>query len=190
MKLYDSLPDSVIVNGKNVRVNLDFRNVLKMMDILSDESLTIEAKQYLAGKCVCRHPRPGVVDAVKRLIMPEQPVEWHQRITDFEQDAEMIIAAFRQVYNIDLLKDKLHWLEFSALLTNLPSGSKYTEVLNIRSKPMPAANQYNTDERQWLAKAKLQYAIRYTEAEEKEMYRQSLKGLGLGFSAMSGGDGN
>ena len=189
MRLYDKLPDSVIVDGKKIRVNLEFRNVLRMLDVFADDDLMPEARDFLAMRCICKHPRKGMLNVIKNLLFPKHPEEWHPRITDFEQDAEMIIAAFRQVYGINLLKERLHWFEFSALLSNLPSGNKYSEVLGIRSRPIPPANNYNQEERQWLAKAKLQYAIKYTEAEEQEMYKRSLSNLGSGLSAMARSDG-
>ena len=196
MRLYEKLPDSVTVNGKRIKLNLDFRNVLRMIDLLHNDNLMIEAREYLAVNCICRHPKKGMIremlKEVRKLIFPEQEFqeEWHQRIMDFEQDSEMIIAAFRQVYGINLLKDRLQWFEFSALLSNLPSGNRFSEVLGIRARPMPPATDYNTEERMWLAKAKLQYAIRYSEEEEQEMFKKSLSGLGKAFSVMSkGGDG-
>lgn len=124
MRLYDRLPDSIVWNGKKIKLNLDFRNVLRMMNVLSDDNLMNEAREYLALKCICRHPRAGMLKEVRKLLFPEQEAwqkeEYHQRIMDFDQDAEMIIAAFRQVYGINLMKDRLHWFEFSALLSNLP----------------------------------------------------------------------
>lgn len=194
MRLYDRLPDSIVWNGKKIKLNLDFRNVLRMMNVLSDDNLMNEAREYLALKCICRHPREGMLKEVRKLLFPEQEAwqkeEYHQRIMDFDQDAEMIIAAFRQVYGINLLKESLHWFEFSALLSNLPSGNKFSEVLGIRARPMPPPTEYNTEERMWLAKAKLQYGIRYSEEEEKAMFKRSLSGLGKAFSSMSkGGDG-
>ena len=189
MRLYDKLPDSVVVNGKKIRLNLDFRNVLRMMDILSDDGLMPDARKYLALKCICKHPRDGMMQEVRKLLFGDDPVEWHERVTDFSQDAEMILAAFRQVYGINLLKDRLHWFEFSALISNLPTtGNKYSDVVSIRARPMPVANQYNTEERQWLAKAKLHYMLKYSEREQEEMFKRSLSSLASGFSSMAGGE--
>ena len=189
MRLFDKLPDSVVVNGKKIRLNLDFRNVLRMMNILSDDGLMPDAREYLALKCICKHPKTGMMKDVRKLLFGDDPVEWHERITDFEQDAEMILAAFRQVYGINLLKDRLHWFEFSALISNLPTtGNKYSDVVSIRARPMPVANQYNTEERQWLVKAKLHYMLKLSEKEQEEAFRHSLSGLASGFSSMAGGE--
>ena len=39
MKLYDDLPNTVTVDGRRVKVDLDFRNVLRMMEIMSRDDL-------------------------------------------------------------------------------------------------------------------------------------------------------
>ena len=39
------------------------------------------------------------------------------RDMDYEQDAQEIYSAFRQVYGIDLMETELHWWQFSALLS-------------------------------------------------------------------------
>ena len=46
MKLWERLPESVTVGGKKYRVDLDFRNVLHMMDIMADDTLTPEARAW------------------------------------------------------------------------------------------------------------------------------------------------
>ena len=34
MKLFERLPDGVTVDGKHYKLNFDFRNVLKMLEVL------------------------------------------------------------------------------------------------------------------------------------------------------------
>ena len=186
MKLYEALPDTVTVKGRKIRVDLDFRNVLRMIEILQDDSLIKEARDYLAAKCICKHPRPGVLQEVKKLLFPD-PVEWHQKITDYDQDADLIRAAFRQVYGIDLYRTKLHWFEFTAYISGIPGGTRYSDILSIRARPMPEANPYNEEERRWLANAKAEYAVRMSDKEEKAEYKKGLEALAKGFQAMIGG---
>ena len=59
MKLYERLPDRVTVGRRHFRLDLDFRNVLKMIDILAREDLLPEAREYLALRCITR-PRGNV----------------------------------------------------------------------------------------------------------------------------------
>jgi hypothetical protein len=113
MKLYEKLPDSVMVNGKRVRLNLEFRNVIRMIDIMSEDGLMQEAREYLALKCICRHPKKGMMKPVRELLIPGAGSDNSERITHFEQDADLIRAAFLQEYGINLFRARLHWFEFS-----------------------------------------------------------------------------
>ena len=55
MKLFESLPDGVTVDGKFYKCNFDFRNVLRMLDTMQREDLIPDARDYLCLKCVLRH---------------------------------------------------------------------------------------------------------------------------------------
>ena len=184
MKLYDRLPDSVTVGRKRVKVDLDFRNVLRMLETLQRDDLMPDARKWLAVRCVCKHPVKGTLDAVKTLLFPEPPKKDAKRVTSFEQDAGLIRTAFRQVYGIDLFRAKLHWLEFIELLHNLPDGNRYAEIVSIRSRPLPAATKYNAKEREWLMKAKAQVALHLTEAEAARQYDKDVGNIFAGIMSM------
>lgn len=195
MKLQDRLPDSVIVRGKRVRLDLDFRNVLKLMEILADDSLMPDARTYLACKCICkrtRHPHEVLYEAKKILFPESRSAETKDapKITDYVQDAPLIRAAFRQVYNIDLFTDKLHWLEFTELLNELPEGNRYIEVVGIRARPLPSPTKYNAKEREWLIKAKAQHALHMSDAEQEKFYNKAVKGIFDGIMHFVEGGGN
>ena len=177
MKLFERLPDSVMVGRKRVRLNLDFRNVLRMMDILGRDDLMPDAKEWLAVRCVCKRPVKGALAAIKALLFADPPKNDGKRVTSFEQDAGLIRAAFRQVYGIDLWRDKLHWFEFSELLQGIPEGNRYAETIGIRVREMPEPTKWNAKERAWLAKAKASVALKRTEKEIEEDYQQSVKNV-------------
>ena len=148
MKLQESLPTGVTVDGKFYALDMDFRNVLRMMEILANDELMPDAREYLALKCLTKHPRNThkVLQAAKDLLF-EKSEQQGERVTSLEQDAGLIRTAFRQVYHIDLFRDQLHWFEFRELWHNLPEGNRYTETVSIRSRPVPAATKYNQKER-------------------------------------------
>lgn len=190
MKLQDRLPDSVTVSGRKYRLNLDFRNVLRLMETMARDDLIPGARDYLALKCVMRRPPRDVarvLEAVRKLLFPAQKPADGKRLTSFEQDADLIRAAFRQAYGIDLYRDRLHWAEFSALLSALPDGSRYSEVLGIRARPMPAATKYNQAEREWLAKAKAACALEMSEDERRRAYAEGVKSVFAGLLAWAEG---
>ena len=179
MKLQDSLPKGVTVDGIFYRLDFDFRNVLKMIEILDDDNLLPESKAYNALHCLCKRPKNvfRVLECVKGLLFKAPRKTGGQRVTDFIQDAGLIRAAFRQAYGIDLYRDKLHWIEFTELLNAIPEGNRYSEVVVIRARPMPAATKWNRPEREWLAKAKADVALEISEKEMAERYQRDVANI-------------
>lgn len=185
MKLYDDLPHGVTVGGKFYPLDFDFRNVLRMMEVLGNNNLMPDAREYLAVKCFTKHPKNVryVLIAIRSLLFKENP-DKGERVTSFEQDAGLIRSAFRQVYGINLFKDKLHWLEFVELLQNLPEGNRYEEVLSIRTREIPAPNKYNAKEREWLIQAKQTVALHLSEQEQAEKYDRDVGKIFAGLMSM------
>jgi hypothetical protein len=179
MKLQDRLPDGVECDGKWYKLDLDFRNVLKMIDVLDRDDLMPEAKAYKALSFVQKRPQNAVrvLECVKGLLFKAPRKKGGQKVTDFVQDAGLIRAAFRQAYGIDLYRDKLHWIEFTELLNALPEGSRYAEVVGIRARPMPAATKWNQHEREWLAKAKADVRLEMSEKERADRYEQDVANI-------------
>lgn len=198
MTLYDRLPDGVTVDGRFYKLDFDFRNVLRMMDTLDRDDLIDGAREYLALKCLTKRPRNvgKVLPAVRALLFQRDgnsgkgQQKQTDKVTSFEQDAGMIRAAFLQVYRIDLFTVKMHWLQFSELLRNLPDGNRYTETVSIRCRPIPAPTKYNAKEREWLIKAKAQCKLYLTEKEAKRQYTQDIGNVFAGLMAMMQKDVN
>ena len=178
LKLYERLPQTITVDGKRYALDLDFRNVLKMLDFMQREDILPEARDFLCARCVCKKPpkQAGkLYNALCAMLFPVAPETGEKRlITSYEQDSGLIRAAFRQVYGIDLFRDSLHWFEFTELLSNIPEGNRYEEVLGIRARPLPAPNKYNAKEREWLMKAKQSVALHLTEREQARKYESDV----------------
>lgn len=194
MKLHERLPDSVTAGGKTYRVDLDFRNVLRMIDVLGREEMLPSAREYVALKCVMKRPPKNagpVLAALRDVLFSADSEPAEQKLTDFEQDADLIRAAFLQAFGINLWRDRVHWLEFTGLLGALPEGSRYADILGIRSRPMPKPTKYNAEERAWLAKAKLKHAVRMTEREAQNKYSTDLQRIAtamIGLAKKGGGE--
>lgn len=186
MKLYEMLPDGVTVDGKFYKMDFNFRNVFRMIDVLDRDDLLPEAKEYNALRCLCKKPRNvhKVLAEVKRILFPAARKTDGQKITDFAQDAGLIRAAFRQAYGIDLYRDNLHWIEFTELLNAIPEGSRYAEVVGIRARPIPAPNKWNQKEREWLIRAKQDVAIEMTDKERAERYDRDVANIAAVLMAM------
>lgn len=194
MKLYETLPDHIKVGGKRYRVNLDFRNVLRMMDTLDRDDLLPEAVQYHALKCVMRRVPKHTGAALKAVYDlcfasgRKKHTGEGKRLTSYTQDAPVIRAAFLQTYGVDLWTAKLHWLQFRDLMEGLPSeGSRYAEIISIRGREMPKPTKVNAEERKWLANAKRAYALEMTETEQESQYQQDVLNVFNGLMSLAKG---
>lgn len=174
-KLFDRLPDGVTVDGRFYKCDFDFRNVLKMLEIMRRDDLEFAARDYHCAKCVFRGHLPlsraaKVYSAICSVLFEKTPENDGKRVMSFEQDAPLIRAAFRQCYQIDLFRDKLTWFEFTELLHALPEGNRFTETVGIRARPLPAPTKWNGKEREALMKAKQTVALHLDEKEREKKY--------------------
>ena len=189
MKLQDRLPNGVTVDGKFYKMDFNFRNVLRMIEFLDDNGLMPEARAYNALHCLCKRPKNvfKVLEAVKGLLFTAPRKKDGQRVTDWVQDAGLIRAAFRQVYGIDLWRDNLHWFEFTELLNAIPEGNRYSEIVGIRARPMPEPTKWNQKEREWLLRAKADYALDLTEEEIAKQQQRDINRIADVLIAWAGG---
>lgn len=87
---------------------------------------------------------------------------------DIRFDGDYIYASFLQAYGIDLfdVQGKLHWKKFNALLSGLPEGTKFMEVIKIRKwKPQKGDSTEYKEEMRRLQK---DYALPNEIIEEEE----------------------
>ena len=189
MKLFERLPEGVKVGKRFFRCDFDFRNVLKMLEIMQREDLQEMARDYHCARCVIRRRMTlkTAYEAYKVLsdfLFEKRPETGEKRLTSFEQDAPLIRAAFKQVYGIDLFRDRLTWFEFKEYLHGLPEGNRYEEVIGIRARPIPPPNKYNQKEREWLINAKQSVAIHLTEQEQAKKYDEDVSKVFAGLMSM------
>lgn len=91
---------------------------------------------------------------------------------DIRFDGDYIYASFLQAYGIDLfdVQGKLHWKKFNALLSGLPEGTKFMEVIKIRKwKPQKGDSAEYKEEMRRLQK---DYALPNEIIEEEEEYEE------------------
>lgn len=129
-----------------VKVKSDFRNVLKIFRIYKKYDFEDEDEAREAAIKVI----DALFDGVPKFDQDKlwTFIEWFlllgdtdkkggggERVFDWEADSGRVYAAFLQVYGIDLLTVKMHWFTFKTLFDSLPSGTKLSEVIEIRSRP-------------------------------------------------------
>ena len=126
--LFEPLPDTVEVSGNFYKIATDFRDWIAFFDMLADTEITSRQKISLALQWFTDEIPPDIFQAYNSLISfascdgihfkseseksgnsPESPsLSWLY-------DSAYVLGAFRQVYNIDLIRvEYMHWWEFSA----------------------------------------------------------------------------
>lgn len=164
MTLYDDLPCSVVYDDMEYSLDLSYTAVLAAFDALEDNDLPARAQIETALDLLVLDEHPcdiGLLKAVFGVISPERRSAKREPVIDFRQDWPYIYAGFRQAYGIDLFEDReLHWLLFLALLRSLPQSTRMSEIIGIRSQPIPKRTKYNAEEVARISRLKAEYAIR------------------------------
>ncbi len=139
--LYEGLPETVEVQGEAYSIWTDFRDWIAFEMMLLDDDVTDLEKLSLMlawYKAEIPQDAQAAVDALLTFFNggsePSPGARGDgKRVYDYAQDAELIYAAFRQAYGIDLAKDPLHWWEFRALMSGIPESTRMAAVMGIRA---------------------------------------------------------
>ena len=174
--IFTPLPYEVREKGRIYTLTPWFDNVLQMYQAI--EGLDSWDKpevmlSYLVKQKV--KPSLGLLKAVSDVLFTPSK-GGGDKAFDFVQDSPLIYAAFMQAYGMDLVEQqgKLHWWKFQSLLNGLPSNTRFSEIVSIRMKPIPAPTKYNKEEREELMRLKAAYAINLTSKEREEQLQRSL----------------
>lgn len=163
-------PRSIEVGGVCYTLNLSFDRVLSAFEILSKNELDdidlfdiIFDWLVVAPKVRKLAARAEVVKEIfdKLINFDKNTSDTEAETISFAQDAPYIYAAFRQAYGIDLFKEqgKLQWWEFMALLSAIPSDTRLCDIIDIRTRKIPAYTGKNQEQIDSLLKLKSKFAI-------------------------------
>lgn len=196
-KLSEPLPTSAEYRGKRYKIRPTFGRVMTCMDICTDETLSSMERVNLCLGILLRRKwrlfflnrrhRAALFEAVFKTVIEKPAKKSTRKDFDFVQDARYIYAAFWQAYGIDLFaqRDRLHWWAFMSLLGSLPDNTRFSQIVQIRTKPMPKPTKYNAKERLQLARLKQEYGLKKTEEERKADLQQGLASLARRMEAIA-----
>lgn len=172
--LTDPLPQSVYIGGKDYLINTDFTVGVRFELLMQQRDLS--EQQRLLGALALYYPTlppdlPAALDALLWFYRcgradtaplkhgeATKKTKSPQKAYCFEQDAELIVAAFWQAYGINLTAAQdLHWWVFRALFCALPAECELCKIMSYR-----LADTKGMDKRQkeHYAQMKRQFALK------------------------------
>lgn len=140
--LTSTFPKSLTVAGEEYPVHWGHRDCLKIMiDLEKGDMTPLEQCIYLVQALYEDIPEDfeGAVTQALWFIHGGKPLEEAQERADavktfsYEQDAELIYAAFSTRHGIDLGTADLHWWRFRALFSDLRETS-FSELCSMRKR--------------------------------------------------------
>lgn len=176
MSLYESPPESVLIDGKEYPVETDFRVWVAFQGIL----LGKDTDQQKAEKITAMMDQMGfpqtkeALEAMLRFYAGASTEKTtggkNVKAFDFEQDSEYIFSAFYEAYRIDLSVDKLHWWRFKALFKSLPEDCELCKIMRYRTADIKKVPK---EQRQFYREMKARYAL--DGAKQAHMTEQDMK---------------
>ena len=188
---FSALPAFVEHEGRRRRLYPYFNRILAVLTIQEDPNIFDSDKIEAACSLIVDGP-PSVALYEKALTaiigQQDKPESDEPPTFDFLQDADLIYAAFRQTYGIDLRTqcDVMHWRVFIALFNGLPDGTRFSQVVHIRTCDMPKPTSENGEQRAKLAKLKAIYAIREPEGAGQRRFARKMQALANSFIQKAG----
>ncbi|MDL2273452.1 bacteriophage Gp15 family protein [Oscillospiraceae bacterium OttesenSCG-928-G22] len=169
--LMDGLPEEY----EGIPLSADFRNMIQI-DLILHEADTNEVEKTIAALYQLYPDIPADIHkAVEGLVWfytrgkaggkgkDPSAQKAPKKAFDFEQDANLIYAAFYATYNISLTTvDFLHWWEFMALFEGLPENTLIQRVMYWRTTDLTGLSKA---ERKHILKMRKLFALKGPEKE-------------------------
>ena len=136
------LPRALYIGGREIPIDADFRNILRIFQAFNDPELTDREKAYICMKRLysAEIGRQDHREAIERAywfcgggdIRKEEPSR--VRLLDWEQDAGILFPAINKTLGFEVReREFLHWWTFLGAFGEIGEGT-FSTVLHIRRK--------------------------------------------------------
>ena len=146
-------------------IRTDFRIGIQISEALNDVNLADPEKLAVAAELLFGRGAPtqsgGVHEDIPRFPKGREPSEHKPAassapVFDFEQDNRRVYSAFRARFGIDLVRERLHWFAFLAMLADI-GDCTLSDVMGIRSADL---SKMTGEQLRYYARAKERCALR------------------------------
>ena len=163
--MFNIITDKLPSEYQGVNVRTDFKQAIKFFKIVEDEELSDIEKTNLIMLCLFEETpilNEDLWEFINYYIAGGQESKGgsDEKLFCFNQDAERVYSAFRQIYGINLIHENMHWWEFLALFKCLPDGTNLARVIQIRGEDIDPKADAKT---------------RYKQMKQKDLYKLETK---------------
>jgi len=177
---YEAYPMSVCVGGKEIPIITDFREIVRLIDLLKAEDIEPREKMYFLLQYFKEQPEDfeSAVDALSDFVTMKDfcdqsleecetdeesgEEELRKDVYSFSIDYPFIFSAFLQDYGINIRTIQyMHWWEFRMLFSGLSENTEIKQRILYRSTDLSKIK--DKEERKRIAK--IQRSIRLPDAE-------------------------
>lgn len=144
---YEEYPNSIVVGGREIAVVTDFREYIKLIDMLNDDELKSWEKVSYLKQYFLEEPEDfeKAMEQLTAFIVMEVETKEEKgnqdnaesdkkEVYSFEYDFPFIFSAFLSEYGIHLKKiPYLHWWEFRNLFKGLSEDTEIKKMIAYRS---------------------------------------------------------
>lgn len=137
--LIDRPPETVTIDGRQVKVRTDFRTCLRTMLAFEDEDLTMEERVAVLLTNLYPTRPSNVEEAVEQGLLflnggRPHGAEDSDRVFSLKHDAPLILAAFRRTHRVDVDSAEMHWWKFLSLFMDLGSDTTFITLVGLRKR--------------------------------------------------------
>ncbi len=177
---YEDYPTAVCVEGREIPIVTDFREIIKLIDMLKTEDMNPREKMYFLLQYFQEQPEDfekaveALTDFVTMKEFYDQSMEEYEPeeesgdesprkdVYSFSIDYPFIFSAFLQDYRINIRTIQyMHWWEFRMLFSGLSESTEIKQRIMYRSTDLSKVK--DKEERKRIAN--IQHSIRLPDAD-------------------------
>ena len=173
MRMYNKLPQTLIINNKEITINTDYRLFVRFELEMQGNDTKKAIQNVLSAfypAFLLKNITVEMVDKFiwfykcgKKDIPKKEGKSKNVRSYDYDIDDDLIYSAFMECYHIDLSR-YIHWWKFKALFNGLSGDTEFCKIKSYRL--------YDGKEKD-LLELKEFYKLPPTEMEIEDKIRQS-----------------
>lgn len=169
----NDLPRSIKVKNTKYKVKTDFRTWINVESILTDDNIPANYKIFVMANIldlfygnekIFKEPMDAVIDGILSFwrMFKEPSNQRHiggnsDTAYDYEEDFDLICAAFKQQYDINLRREQMHWFEYKSLFDGFTKETQFIKIVGYRTVDI---NKIPKEQRKEYRRLKELYSIK------------------------------